>query len=87
MVMAKESDPVHIMWMHLTGTNGWAIKSNFPNLNSGRVFRLDWFDLFLNFVTLTLIVVALFTKVIHQVGRQKLHLSFLPRPVCPSCWS
>ena len=72
------------MWMHLSGTNGWAIKSNFPNLNSGRVFRLDWFDLFLNFVTLTLIVIALFTKVIHQVGRQNLHLTFLPRPVCPT---
>ena len=31
------------------------------------MFRLDWFDLFLNFITLMLIVVALFTKVVHQV--------------------
>ena len=31
------------------------------------MFRLDWFDLFLNFMSLMLIVVALFTKVIHQV--------------------
>ena len=43
------------------------MKSNYPALDSGRVFRLDWFDLFLNFIVLMLIVVALFTKVIHQV--------------------
>ncbi len=49
------------------GGAGWAVKSNYPALDSGRVFRLDWFDLFLNFMTLMLIVVALFTKVIHQV--------------------
>ena len=51
------------------GPAGWAIKSNYPALDSGRVFRLDWFDLFLNFITLMLIVVALFSKVIHQVGK------------------
>ena len=49
------------------GPSGWAIKSNYPALDSGRVFRLDWFDLFLNFITLMLVVVALFTKVIFQV--------------------
>ena len=49
------------------GPNGWAIKANFPALNSGRVFRLDWFDLFSNFIVYMLIVVALFTKVIPQV--------------------
>ena len=50
-----------------SGGAGWAVKSNYPALDSGRVFRLDWFDLFLNFITLMLIVVALFSKVIHQV--------------------
>lgn len=59
------------------GGAGWAVKSNFPALNSGRVFRLDWFDLFLNLITLMLIVVALFTKVIHQV--------MTPRSCPPSC--
>ena len=49
------------------GPSGWAIKANFPALNSGRVFRLDWFDLFSNFIVYMLIVVALFTKVIPQV--------------------
>ena len=50
-----------------SGGAGWSVKSNYPALDSGRVFRLDWFDLFLNFITLMLIVVALFSKVIHQV--------------------
>jgi hypothetical protein len=46
---------------------GWAIKANFPNLNSGRVFRLDWFIVFLEFVTISLISLASISKLIPQV--------------------
>ena len=46
---------------------GWAIKSNYPNLNSGRVFRLDWFILFLQFVTISFISLASISKLIPTV--------------------
>ena len=59
------------------GPSGWAIKANFPALNSGRVFRLDWFDLFANFIVYMLIVVALFTKVIPQVCTRTDHQQLL----------
>ena len=46
---------------------GWAIKANFPNLNSGRVFRFDWFTVFLQFLTAMFITTALMSKLISQV--------------------
>ena len=46
---------------------GWAIKANFPNLNSGRVFRFDWFTCFLQFLTAMFVTTALLSKLIPQV--------------------
>ncbi len=47
---------------------GWAIKANFPLLNSGRVFRLDWYIVMQQFVTTMMVLLALFSRVIPQVG-------------------
>ncbi|KAK9918602.1 hypothetical protein WJX75_005254 [Coccomyxa subellipsoidea] len=48
------------------GPNGWAIKANFPNLNSGRVFRLDWWNVFYQFIVSMLVVIATLSKVLPQ---------------------
>lgn len=49
------------------GPDGWAIKSNFAGLNSGRVFRLDWFIIFYQLVVSMLIVIATVSRVLPQV--------------------
>ena len=46
---------------------GWAIKANFPALNSGRVFRFDWFTCFLQFITAMFVTTALLSRLIPQV--------------------
>ncbi len=48
-------------------SGGWAIKSNFPNLNSGRVFRLDWWIVFYQFIVSMLVVLATLSRVLAQV--------------------
>ncbi|BDA49382.1 hypothetical protein COCOBI_13-4940 [Coccomyxa sp. Obi] len=48
------------------GANGWAIKANFPNLNSGRVFRLDWWIVFYQFIVSMLVVLATLSRVLAQ---------------------
>ncbi len=58
-----------LTWLHChwTGGNGWAIKSNYPALNSGRVFRLDWFVVFYQLVLSFLVVIATVSRVLPQV--------------------
>ena len=88
LVAARDTAEMHarLSWISAgAGPDGWAIKSNYPALDSGRVFRLDWFDLFLNFITLMLIVVALFTKVIHQVNNVVLAGSEYPHHAQMHC--
>jgi hypothetical protein len=61
---------VNLLDSSATGsTGGWAIKSNFPLLNSGRVFRWDWWVCFYQFVVCMLITIALCTRVIPQVRK------------------
>ncbi|CAL8462068.1 g1599 [Coccomyxa elongata] len=52
--------------LSVDGGSGWAIKSNYPALNSGKVFRFDWFVVFYQFVLSFLVVIATVSRVLPQ---------------------
>jgi hypothetical protein len=45
---------------------GWAVNANYPYLQPGRVFRLDWFITFYIFIVLCLVTFAVCSNVMRQ---------------------
>lgn len=46
---------------------GWAIKANYPGLNSAKVFRFDWWVVFYQLLVSSLVTLSVLTRVLSQV--------------------
>ena len=52
------------------GPDGWALPANYPELGNGQILRLDWFILFLQFVTAVIVSIVASLGAIPQVCRE-----------------